>query len=103
LEIRPLTARQNLKTAVDAYLKKFEGLSVPTITRVLIELGREPAEALEVVPGHEGSRDVFMLRGATLFHFLFMPSVRGFPQAAAAVNDLYMTVTASFSFLMATP
>jgi hypothetical protein len=43
---------------------------------------------LEVVPGREGSRDLLMLRDGTLFHLMFMPSVRDFPQAQDDVELL---------------
>jgi hypothetical protein len=98
-EIRPLNAGEDLKSVVDAYLAEFAGLSVPEIKRTSTTLGGEPAEQLEVVPGREGSRDVFMVRDGTLFHFMFMPSVTDFPQAASDVEDLFITVTSSFTFL----
>jgi hypothetical protein len=85
------------------YLTEFAGLPTPAITRTPVTLGGEPAEQLEIVPGREGSRDVFTVRDGTLFHFMFMPSVRDFPEAAADVEDLFMTVTLSFTFLSAPP
>jgi hypothetical protein len=99
LEIRPITTGETLPDLVDAYLAEFQGLPVPEIERSAMTVGGEPAERLEVVPGREGSRDVFLLRSATLYHFLFMPSVRDYPQAAEAVENLFLTVTSSFSFL----
>ncbi len=88
---------------VDQYLKQFEGMNVPAITRTPIELGGEPAEMLEVVPGREGSRDVLMLHEGALYHFMFMPSVRDFPQAKADVEELYNAVTQSFTFTAKKP
>ena len=63
----------------------------------------ELAEVLEVVPGREGSRDVFMLHEGTLYHFMFMPSVRDFPQAKNDVEELYNAVTQSFTFTSKKP
>ncbi len=88
---------------VDQYVKQFEGMNVPAITRTPIELDGEPAEMLEVVPGREGSRDVLMLHDGTLFHFMFMPSVRDFPQAQNDVEELYSAVTQSFTFTSKKP
>ena len=103
LEVRPLTAGEGLNTVVGAYLAQFAGMGVPPIERSPMSLGGEPAEHLQVVPGREGSQDVFMVHQRTLFHLMFMPSVRDFPQARQAVEDLYLTVTSSFAFLPAAP
>jgi hypothetical protein len=100
-EVQPLNPPQDLKTIVDSYLGQFQSMAVPEIVRSPMKLGGEPAERLEVVPGREGSRDVFMVQDGVLYHFKFMPSIRDFPQASADVEDLYMTVTSSFTFLPA--
>lgn len=102
-EIRALQAGEDLTSVVDAYLAEFEGLPTPAIVRRTATLGGQPAEQLDVVPGREGSRDVFMVREGVLFHLMFMPSTRDFPQAAEAVEDLFLTVTSSFMFLSAPP
>ena len=78
-------------------------MNVPAITRTPIVLGGEPAEMLEVVPGREGSRDVFVLHEGALYHFMFMPSVRDFAQAKDAVEELYSAVTQSFTFMAQKP
>jgi hypothetical protein len=84
---------------VDAYVGQFAKLPVPPIQRTPIQLGGEPAEVLEGVPGRGGSRDVFALHNGTLFHLMFMPSVKDFVKAKADVDELYQSVMASFSFL----
>jgi hypothetical protein len=89
LEVEVAVKDAKLSEIVDRYLKQFEGMDVPTITRTPIVLGGEPAEMLEVVPGREGSPDVFMLHDGTLYHFMFMPSVRDFAQAKSDVEELY--------------
>jgi hypothetical protein len=99
VEIQPITTGENLPTLVDTYLAQFAGLPLPSIERTAMDLGGVPAERLEVVPGLEGSRDVFALRASTLYHFMFMPSIRDFPQAGDAVEDLFLTVTSSFMYL----
>lgn len=103
LEVEVAVKDANLAQIVDAYLSQFANLNVPAITRSAIMLGGEPAEVLEVVPGREGSRDVFALHEGTLYHFMFMPSVRDFPQAKTDVEELYAAVTASFSFTSKKP
>jgi hypothetical protein len=42
---------------------------------------------------------VFALHNGTLFHLMFMPSVKDFAKAKADVEELYQSVMASFSFL----
>jgi hypothetical protein len=101
LEVQPLNPPQDLKSIVDDYLGQFQSMPVPEIVRSPMKLGGEPAERLEVVPGREGSRDVFMVQDGVLYHFMFMPSIRDFPKAAPDVEDLFMTVTSSFTFLPA--
>jgi hypothetical protein len=100
-EVQAVGAGDDLESIVDAYVDQFQGLDVPEMTRTSMLLGGEPAERLEVVPGREGSRDVFVLRDSALYHFMFMPSVTDFPQAAEEVENLFMTVTSSFTFLPA--
>ena len=103
LEVEVAVKDAQFSEIVDRYVKQFEGMNLPAITRTPIELGGEPAEMLEVVPGREGSRDVFMLHDGTLYHFMFMPSVRDFPQAKNDVEELYNAVTQSFSFTSKKP
>jgi hypothetical protein len=98
LEVEVAVKDARLSEIVDRYVQQFAGMNVPAITRTPIVLGGEPAEMLEVVPGREGSRDVFTLHEGTLYHFMFMPSVRDFPLAKNDVAELYNTVTQSFSF-----
>ncbi len=89
---------KGLAEIVDGYLSQFEGMAVPAITRTSLTLGGEPAELLEVVPGREGSQEVFALRDGELFHLMFMPSVRDFPAAQADVESLYEAVVKSWKF-----
>lgn len=103
MEVEVAIKNANLAQIVDGYLKQFENLNVPAITRSAITLGGEPAEMLEVVPGREGSRDVFALHDGTLYHFMFSPSVRDFAVAKADVEELYSAVTTSFSFTSKKP
>jgi hypothetical protein len=103
LEVEVAVKDAQLSDIVDRYVQQFAGMNVPAITRVPIELGGELAEMLEVVPGREGSRDVFLLHDGTLYHFMFMPSVRDFPLAKNDVEELYSAVTQSFSFTSKKP
>jgi hypothetical protein len=103
LEVEVAVKDARLSEIVDRYVQQFAGMNVPAITRTPMVLGGEPAEMLEVVPGREGSRVVFMLHDGTLFHFLFMPSVRDFAQAKNDVEELYQAVTQSFTFTSKKP
>lgn len=103
LEVEVAVKDARLSEIVDRYAQQFAGMNVPAITRTSIDLGGEPAEMLEVVPGREGSRDVFALHDGTLYHFMFMPSVRDFAQAKNDVEELYNAVTQSFSFTSKKP
>lgn len=90
---------KTLAEIVGAYLEEFSGMSVPEILRTDTKLDGEPAVMLEVVPGREGSRDLFMLENKTLYHLMFMPSVNDFPQAKDDVELLYSIVVDSFSVM----
>ncbi|HET7376659.1 MAG TPA: hypothetical protein VFK30_08125, partial [Anaerolineae bacterium] len=103
LEVEVAVQNADLTLAVDTYLKQFADLNVPPITRTSITFGGEPAVQLEVVPGLAGSRDIFMLHNGTLYHLLFMPSLRDYPQAKVDVEELYNAVTHSFSFTSKKP
>ena len=103
LEVEVAVKDARLSEIVDRYVQQFAGMNIPAIVRTPIVLGGEPAEMLEVVPGREGSRDVFMLHDGTLYHFMFMPSVRDFPLAKNDVDELYQAVTQSFTFTSKKP
>jgi hypothetical protein len=103
LEVEVAAQGVRLSDIVDGYVQQFAGMNVPAIVRTPMVLGGEPAEMLEVVPGREGSRDVFALHQGTLYHFMFMPSVRDFPQAKDNVEELYNAVTQSFTFMAQKP
>jgi hypothetical protein len=99
IEVQVAAEGKTLGGIVDGYLAQFATLQTPAIVRTPFELGGRPAEMLEVVPGREGSRDLFMLRDGTLFHLMFMPSVHDFPQAKADVELLFNTVVNSFALM----
>jgi hypothetical protein len=103
LEVEVAVKDARLSEIVDRYVQQFAGMNIPAISRTPIVLGGEPAEMLEVVPGREGSRDVFALHDGTLYHFLFMPSVRDFALAKNDVEELYQAVTQSFAFTTKKP
>jgi hypothetical protein len=103
VEVEVAAKDARLSEIVDRYLQQFAGMNIPAITRTPIVLGGEPAEMLEVVPGREGSRDVVLLHDGTLYHFMFMPSVRDFLLAKNDVEELYNAVTQSFSFTSKKP
>jgi hypothetical protein len=99
IAVKPVPPGSDLSELVDVFLRESAELRVPPITRMPLELGGEPAEILEVVPGREGSRDVLAIHGAGLYRLLFMPSVRDFPRAQPDVEALFEAVRTSFSFL----
>jgi len=99
IEVKPAPDGSDLAALTDAFLSEYADLGIPPIARTPFELGGEPAERLEVVPGREGSRDVLALHDGMLYRLLFMPSVRDYPQAEPDVEALFEAVTSSFSFL----
>ncbi len=101
IAVTPVEPGTDLKSAVDGFLQQFEGMPVPAIERKEYAFGGGPAELVEVVPGLTGSSDIFALgsSGDTLYHFIFEPSVRDFPQAQADFEELFNTLNMSFTFL----
>jgi len=63
------------------------------------QIGWEPAEFLEGVPGADGSREILAKHADRLYRLSFVPSIRVNPQAAPELESLFLTVTTSFSFL----
>lgn len=98
IEITPAPAGKSLSQLVDDILKPFAGIKMP-IARTRINLGNEPAEILEVVPGREGSRDLLVLREGKLYRLMFMPSVRDYPKARGDVETLFRSVSSTFTWL----
>jgi hypothetical protein len=99
IEVEVAVQGKTLAEIVDGYLAQFAGMDVPVISRAPFELGGLPAEILEVVPGREGSRDLFMLRDGTLFHLMFLPSVHDLPQVKESLEVLFDTVVNSFGLI----
>jgi hypothetical protein len=99
IQVQAAPEGSNLTQVVDEYLKPFATVSAPAITRKSLQLDREAAQILEVVPGRVGSRDIFSIYGGRVYHLAFTPSVRDFPKAAKDVEELFKTVTSSFTFL----
>jgi hypothetical protein len=102
-QLDPLAAGDTLDAQVDAYLAQLGAQALPEITRSATRLGGESAEQLESVLGGQRAWDVFMLHEQTLYHFMFTPAASDAPQASGEVEDLFMTVTSSFTFLPAAP
>ena len=108
IAVSPVDPGTDLKAAVDGFLKQFEGMpGVAMVKDHAIErqeyaMGGGPAELLDGVPGYGGSRDIFFLTndGERLYHFIFTPSGRDYPQAQADVEELFGTITGHFAFLM---
>lgn len=72
---------------------------VERVGGVDFQVGHEPAEFLENVPGADGSRDILMKHDDRLYRLSFVPSVDNNPQAAPDLENLFLVVTTSFSFL----
>ncbi|MFN2230337.1 MAG: hypothetical protein ACK2VA_11255 [Anaerolineae bacterium] len=99
IEVQVAAENKTLEEIVDGYLAQFDGMNIPPIVRTELELDGQPAVMLEVVPGREGSRDLFMLHNGTLFHMMFMPSTMDFPQAKTDVELLFNGVVNSFGLI----
>ena len=101
IHVEAAPEQAGLDAFVDEFLTQFADMPVPSIIRTDIGLDGEPAIQLEVVPGREGSRDVFAIHAGHLYRLIFLPSVVDFPQAAPDVEILYQVITGSFTFLEA--
>jgi hypothetical protein len=66
---------------------------------VEFQIGGEPAEFLEGVPGDQGSRDIVVKHDDRLYRLSFVPSTAINPQAGPELESLFLVVTTSFSFL----
>lgn len=99
-DIQKVSATANLKNVVSSYLVQFaQNKGAASIQRQPMSLGGEPAERIEVLPVGAGSRDVMAIHNGRLYHLMFTPSVRDYPQAANDVEELFQTVVNTFSFL----
>jgi hypothetical protein len=106
VEVQTVGSRE-LEESVSGFLNQFADMPSASIERNPVELvggieyqlGGEPAEVLEGVPGPEGSRDVFAIHDGRLYHLSFSPFYLNNPQAGNDVGLLYNIVTASFTFL----
>lgn len=63
------------------------------------QIGGEPAEFLEGVPGDQGSREILAKHADRLYRLSFAPSTDINPQAEPELESLFLIVTTSFSFL----
>lgn len=85
-----------LQLVVDTYImNNGEGAN---IKRQALLLGGEAAEVVEGLPGRTGSRQIFVVHAGEVYHLSFYPVDPAFPQAAADIEALWQTVTASFTF-----
>jgi hypothetical protein len=98
IEVQPVSEEADMARLVDAYLSQtsFQGMPAP-IQRTQINLGGEPAEVLEDVPGRLSSRLAIALHKGSLYTLRFHPSDA--PQAEGDLEALYEAVTSSFRFL----
>lgn len=87
----------NLSEMVDIFLKEFEYLDIPPITRHPFQLDDTPAELLEGVPELGMARVIMVYHDEILYTLYFQPL--GFPEAQADFELLFNTITTSFSFL----
>lgn len=105
VDARHIAEGSALEEQVSGYVNQFSDPSViqrnppQLVFGQGLTLGGEPAEALEGVPGPDGSRDIFALHDDKLFHLVFTPSFENNPQAANDVEQLYLVVMSSFNFL----
>jgi hypothetical protein len=102
----PVGEQSNLEELVSQYLLGLpEGGAQVTrnpaerVGGVVFQIGGEPAEYLEGVPGVEGSRDILVKHAGRLYRLSFVPSTEINPQAEPELETLFLVVTTSFSFL----
>ncbi|MBA3533699.1 MAG: hypothetical protein H0T73_17415 [Ardenticatenales bacterium] len=99
LRIEHMTAEgDTLSAATDSLLALLGAAEMP-LERSPTTLGSEAAELVEGIPGQTRGRHLFTLHEGMIYHLSFEPDAEGFPQAAADIERLWQSVTASFSFL----
>lgn len=107
VDVQRFFAGLTLEEAVTRFMSQFSGEALQSIQRNPVEvlggldfqLGGEPAELLDGVPGPSGSRDIFAMHEDLLYHLVFTPSFQDNPQSAQEANLIYNVVTSTFSFL----
>jgi len=72
--------------------------SVP-VTRRAIELGGEPAEVVEGVPGCFLSWQIFVIHADTVYHLSLFPVDPGVPQVEPDAQSVWQAVSTSLTFL----
>jgi len=92
-------AGRSLDQIVIDFAGQFAGSNAPDIVETGFALGAQPAVLLEPVPGRGSSRDILLLHKGLVYHLVFFPSPKEFPQARSDLEELFKTVTKSFAFL----
>jgi len=100
VEVTEVPAGTDLATAVETFLHEFAAIQGLTISREPTIVASEPAEILEPIPGRLSSRDVIVLHGDRQYRLIFQPAPGEAPAAAADVQELFETVTGSFTIMV---
>ncbi len=92
-----ISAASTLSQIVDAYVSESSGAD--TVSRQPSMLDREAAELLDWGPGREYSLEIFAIHGDQLYHLVFSPSPEDSPEAGQDMNDLFLAVATTWTFL----
>ncbi len=103
LTVAPAEQGTTLEKVVDQFLADVTtGIDLsafPKITRTSLQLGGEAAVVVEPVPGYGSARFVFVIHSGNVYRLRFWPVDPSTGASNADLNDLYQSVTASFSFI----
>ncbi len=103
LTVAPAGQGATLEKVVDQILADMTtGIDLstfPKITRTPLQLGGEAAVVVEPVPGFGSARFVFTIHNGSVYRLRFWPVDPSTGASTADLNDLYQSVTASFSFI----
>jgi hypothetical protein len=97
LEVTGPAGGRSLAQVVDEFVQaNTQGLPV---TRRAIELGGEPAEVVEGVPGRLMSWQSFVIHAGSVYHLSLFPVDPGVPQAEPDAQSVWQAVSTSLTFL----
>ena len=103
LTFAPAEQGATLEKVVDQFLVDVtSGMDLsafPKITRTPLQLGGEAAVVVEPVPGYGSARFVFVIHSGNVYRLRFWPVDPATGASTADLNDMYQSVTSSFSFI----
>jgi hypothetical protein len=99
IDVRHVPEGVTLEEQVNAFLQQFDGQDLSGLIRTKDQLGGEPAEVIEGLPGRQGVRELFALHAGRLYHLTVKTSSLDYQQADGDKEFLYDTLKSSLTFL----